>query len=56
MREIIYLTQDEIDEIVQKNVDIYKHDYGRFRAFQDGELSEVTTPFKIYRRKNEETI
>jgi hypothetical protein len=55
MRRIIYLTQDEIDELVQKNDDITRHDYARFRSFQDGLIGEVSTPFLIYRRKKEET-
>jgi hypothetical protein len=52
MREIIYLTQDEIDTLVQTNNDITKADYCKFRAFQDGDVAEVTTPFKIYRRED----
>lgn len=52
MRTNIFLTQDEIDKKVQE-MDCFKTDYNRWRAFQDGSIKEVTTPFEIYSRKEE---
>ncbi len=50
MRRDIYLTQDEIDEKVQK-MSWTLQDYNKWRAFQDGDIGLITTPFEIYRRK-----
>ncbi len=52
MRKNIFLTQDEIDEKVQK-IGACLADYNRWRTFQDGLIKEVTTPFEIYSRKEE---
>jgi len=50
MREIIEMTQDEIDEKVQ-NMYAGAHDWSRWRAFQDGLIDKVTTAGEIYTRK-----
>ena len=52
MRKIIYLTQDEIDDMAQKGGWIAR-DYNSLRALQDGLIKEFTTAFIIYRRKEE---
>lgn len=49
MREVVYLTQDEIDTIVQ-GFDENHRDDNNWRALQDSLISEFTTAFKIYRR------
>lgn len=52
MRETVYLTQNEIDNIVQK-MKPFECNYNIFRAFQDGNVNRVTTAYKIYVRQNE---
>ena len=49
MREVVDLTQEEIDTIVQ-GFEEYHRDYNNWRALQDNLISEFTTAFKIYRR------
>jgi hypothetical protein len=55
MRQIIYLTQDGIDEMVQKPDAWQRESYVRMRALQDGLIDEVTFPDMIIRRKKENT-
>jgi hypothetical protein len=52
MRKIIYLTQGEIDEKVQK-MNYCAVDYNTWRAFQDTIIDKITTPFEIYYRRKE---
>ena len=52
MRTIVYLSQDEIDDMLQKHYTIYEAIYNSLRALQDKQLNEVTTAFTIYRRKD----
>ena len=54
MRKILYLTQDEIDKYVQNLPSGDRH-YNYFRAFQDNLIKEVTTPWEIFRRREDET-
>lgn len=51
MREIIYLTQNEIDNMIKK-MKWYEPLYNSFRALQDGIIDRITTSFKIYYRKD----
>jgi len=53
MREIIELTQDEIDSLVQAENAFYRADYNSLRALQDGIVDIVKLPFVIYKRKKE---
>ena len=53
MRKEIYLTQDEIDSLVQKDDSWKKADFNSLRALQDGLVDEVTYPDKIIRRKGD---
>ena len=52
-RTTLELTQDEIDDLVQRPNAIYKVDYHNLRALQDGLVDVVTYPDKIVRRKKE---
>ncbi len=49
MRELIVLTQDEIDEIV-KNMPISDKDYNKWRFLQDGEFNEISLSDRIIYR------
>lgn len=51
MRKVIELTQDEIDELVQKQGAYKRAEYNNLRALQDGLVSEVKTAFEIIRKK-----
>jgi hypothetical protein len=54
MRETHHLTQDEIDEIVQK-MNCTSADYYNLRRLQDGEIDEVKTAKFILKRVKEDT-
>ena len=52
-RTTLELTQDEIDDLVQRPNAWCKADYHNLRALQDGLVDVVTYPDKIVRRKKE---
>lgn len=52
MRKIIYLTQDEIDDLVQNQNTIMDLNYHSLRALQDGYIDKVTYPDRIIYRRN----
>ena len=61
MREIIYLTQDQIDDLVQREGALQEVNHSGMatmllwhglRALQDEDITEFKTPFIIYRKKD----
>ena len=61
MREIIELTQDQIDDLVQTEGALQKANHSGIadillwhglRALQDGDIEEYKTPFIIYKRED----
>jgi len=51
MRKELYLTQDEIDDLVQRPGAALLADFSSLRALQDGIVDKVTYPDKIIYKK-----